>query len=174
MLSWRKTALLAFIAVSAASIFSAVDAQEKSIVVASTTSTQDSGLFEYLLPLYQQKTGVTVKVIAQGTGQALDTGRRGDADVVFVHAKSAEEKFLAEGQSTKRYPVMYNDFVLIGPKSDPAGVKGMKDVGKAFQTIKDKQAPLISRGDRSGTHIAEHKLWKDSGIDIEKDKKASV
>jgi tungstate transport system substrate-binding protein len=170
MLSWRKTALLAFIAVSAASIFSAVDAQEKSIVVASTTSTQDSGLFEYLLPLYQKKTGVTVKVIAQGTGQALDTGRRGDADVVFVHAKSAEEKFLTEGQSTKRYPVMYNDFVLIGPKSDPAGVNGMKDVGKAFQTIKDKQGPFISRGDRSGTHIAELKLWKDSGIDIEKDK----
>jgi tungstate transport system substrate-binding protein len=147
-------------------------AQDKSIVVASTTSTQDSGLFEYLLPLYKQKTGVTVKVIAQGTGQALDTGRRGDADVVFVHAKSAEEKFLAEGQSTKRYPVMYNDFVLIGPKSDPAGIKGMKDVGKAFQTIKDKQASFISRGDRSGTHIAELQLWKDSSIDIEKDKGA--
>ena len=109
----------------------AVHAQDKSIVVASTTSTQDSGLFEYLLPLYKQKTGVTVKVVSQGTGQALDTGRRGDADVVFVHAKSAEEKFLAEGQGVKRYPVMYNDFVLIGPKSDPAGIKGMKDVGKA-------------------------------------------
>src|SRR5258707_450505 len=102
-------------------------AQDKSIVVASTTSTQDSGLFEYLLPLYEQKTGVTVKVISQGTGQALDTGRRGDADVVFVHAKSAEEKFLAEGQGVQRFPVMYNDFVLIGPKSDPAGIKGMKD-----------------------------------------------
>jgi tungstate transport system substrate-binding protein len=145
-------------------------AQDKSIVVASTTSTQDSGLFEYLLPLFTKKTGITVKVVAQGTGQALDTGRRGDADVVFVHAKSAEEKFLAEGQGVKRFPVMYNDFVLIGPKSDPAHVKGMKDVGKAFQTIKDKQAPFISRGDRSGTHIAELKLWKDSDIDIEKDK----
>jgi tungstate transport system substrate-binding protein len=111
-----------------------------------------------------------VKVVAQGTGQALDTGRRGDADVVFVHAKSAEQKFLAEGQSTKRYPVMYNDFVLIGPKSDPAGIKGMKDVSKAFTAIKDKQASFISRGDRSGTHIAELNLWKDSGIDIEKDK----
>ena len=144
-------------------------AQDKSIVVASTTSTQDSGLFEYLLPLYKKKTGVTVKVIAQGTGQALDTGRRGDADVVFVHAKSAEEKFLAEGQGVKRFPVMYNDFVLIGPKSDPAGVKGMKDVAKAFTTIKDKQASFISRGDRSGTNIAELKLWKDSGIDIAKD-----
>ena len=145
-------------------------AQDKSIVVASTTSTQDSGLFEYLLPLFKKKTGITVKVVAQGTGQALDTGRRGDADVVFVHAKSAEEKFLAEGQGVHRYPVMYNDFVLIGPKSDPAGIKGMKDVGKAFQTIKDKQASFISRGDRSGTNIAELKLWKDAGIDIVKDK----
>jgi tungstate transport system substrate-binding protein len=146
------------------------NAQDKSIVVASTTSTQDSGLFEYLLPIFKQKSGITVKVVAQGTGQALDTGRRGDADVVFVHAKSAEEKFLAEGQSLKRYPVMYNDFVLIGPKSDPAHVKGIKDVAKAFQTIKDKQASFISRGDRSGTNIAELKLWKDAGIDIEKDK----
>ena len=145
-------------------------AQDKSIVVASTTSTQDSGLFDYLLPIVKQKLGITVKVVAQGTGQALDTGRRGDADVVFVHAKSAEQKFLSEGESTKRYPVMYNDFVLIGPKSDPAGIKDMKDVGKAFTTIKDKQASFISRGDRSGTHIAELNLWKESGIDIEKDK----
>jgi len=104
-----------------------------------------------------------------GTGQALDTGWRGDADVVFVHAKSAEEKFLAEGQGVQRFPVMYNDFVLIGPKSDPADIKGMKDVAKAFQTIKEKQASFISRGDRSGTHIAELQLWKDSGVDIEKD-----
>ena len=111
-----------------------------------------------------------MKVIDQGTGQALDTGRRGDADVVFVHAKSAEEKFLAEGQGVKRYPVMYNDFILIGPKSDPAGVKG-KDVIKAFRTIKEKQAPFVSRGDRSGTHIAELALWnKDAGIEIEKEK----
>ncbi len=131
---------------------------------------RDSGLFEYLLPIFQQKTGTTVKVVAQGTGQALDTGRRGDADVVFVHAKSAEEKFLAEGEGVKRFPVMYNDFVLIGPKTDPAGIKGMKDVAKALQTIKDKQASFISRGDRSGTHIAELNLWKDSSVDIEKDK----
>jgi tungstate transport system substrate-binding protein len=142
-------------------------AQDKSIVVASTTSTQDSGLFEYLLPIFKAKTGITVKVIAQGTGQALDTGRRGDADVVFVHARSQEEKFLAEGQGVKRFPVMYNDFVLIGPKADPARVKGMKDVSQAFQAIKDKQADFISRGDRSGTHSAELKLWKDAGIDIE-------
>src|SRR5262245_12839764 len=106
-------------------------AQDKSIVVASTTSTQDSGLFEYLLPIFKQKTGITVKVLAQGTGQALDTARRGDADVVFVHAKSAEEKFLAEGEGVKRFPVMYNDFVLIGPKDDSAGIKDHKDVAKA-------------------------------------------
>src|SRR4051794_10486371 len=145
-------------------------AQNKSIVVASTTSTQDSGLFGYLLPIFRAKTGIEVKVVAQGTGQALDTGRRGDADVVFVHAKSAEEKFVAEGEGVKRFPVMYNDFVLIGPRSDPAGIRGMKDVGKAFQIIKDKQFSFISRGDRSGTNIAELALWKESGIDFDKDK----
>ena len=166
----RRNTTLAFIALFGVTFFSAVQAlaQEKSIAVASTTSTQDSGLFEYLLPIFQQKTGIAVKVIDQGTGQAL--GRRGDADVVFVHAKSAEEKFLAEGQGVKRYPVMYNDFILIGPKSDPAGIKG-KDVIKAFRTIKEKQAPFVSRGDRSGTHIAELALWnKDAGIEIEKEK----
>ena len=144
-------------------------AQEKSIVVASTTSTQDSGLFGYLLPIVKEKTGIVVKVLAQGTGQALDTARRCDADVVFVHAKSAEEKFLAEGFGVKRYPVMYNDFILIGPKDDPAGIKG-KDILTALQTIKAKGAPFISRGDRSGTNIAELALWKDAGIDIAKDK----
>jgi len=167
----RRKMLLACIAVIAAAFLSAqVIAQEKSIVVASTTSTQDSGLFEYLLPIFQQQTGIAVKVIAQGTGQALDTGRRGDADVVFVHAKSAEEKFLAEGQGVKRNPVMYNDFVLIGPKNDPAGIKG-RDVAAALKTIKEKQAPFVSRGDRSGTHIAELALWnKDAGIDIDQQK----
>lgn len=166
----RRNVIAAAILGVAALVASAAFAQEKSIVVASTTSTQDSGLFEYLLPLFKEKTGITVKVVAQGTGQALDTGRRGDADVVFVHAKSAEEKFLAEGQSTRRFPVMYNDFVLVGPKSDPASINGMKDVVEALRTIKDKQASFISRGDRSGTHIAELQLWKDAGIDIEKDK----
>lgn len=145
-------------------------AQDKSIVVASTTSTQDSGLFGYLLPIFTQKTGITVKVVAQGTGQALDTARRGDADVVFVHAKSAEQKFLSEGQGVKRFPVMYNDFVIIGPKADPAKIKGVKDVAEALKKIKDSQATFISRGDRSGTHIAELNLWKAVGIDIEKDK----
>jgi tungstate transport system substrate-binding protein len=144
-------------------------AQDKSIVVASTTSTQDSGLFGYLLPIVKQKLGITVKVLAQGTGQALDTARRGDADVVFVHAKSAELKFLAEGFGVKRYPVMYNDFVLIGPKGDPAGVKG-NDIVAALRTLKAKAMPFVSRGDRSGTHIAELALWKGAGIDIAPDK----
>ena len=165
-----RTLIAAAVLAAAAFAVPCAQAQDKSIVVASTTSTQDSGLFEYLLPIFKQKTGITVKVVAQGTGQALDTGRRGDADVVFVHAKSAELKFLAEGQGVKRYPVMYNDFVLIGPKSDPAHLKGMKDVAKAFQVLKDKRIPFISRGDRSGTNIAELNLWKDAGIDINKDK----
>src|SRR5471032_3110368 len=163
----RRTLIAA--ALSAVILATPAFAQNKSIVVASTTSTQDSGLFEYLLPIYKQKTGVTVKVVSQGTGQALDTGRRGDADVVFVHAKSAEEKFLAEGEGVKRFPVMYNDFVLIGPKSDPAGIRGMTDVGNALTTIKDRQSNFISRGDKSGTHIAELALWKAGGIDIKKD-----
>jgi tungstate transport system substrate-binding protein len=145
-------------------------AQDKSIIVASTTSTQDSGLFGHILPLFKAKTGIDVKVVAQGTGQALDTGRRGDADVVFVHAKAQEEKFVADGFGVKRYPVMYNDFVLIGPKSDPAGIKGTTDVAKALQAIKAKEASFISRGDRSGTHIAELDLWKAAGIDIGKEK----
>jgi tungstate transport system substrate-binding protein len=142
---------------------------DRSIVVASTTSTQDSGLFGYLLPLFTAKTGIAVKVIAQGTGQALDTARRGDADVVFVHAKAQEEKFLAEGFGVKRFDVMYNDFVLIGPKADPAGVKG-KDIEAALKAIKDKAAPFVSRGDRSGTHIAELALWKQAGVAIESEK----
>jgi len=141
-------------------------AAEKSIVLASTTSTQDSGLFDYLLPLFKAKTGIDVKVVAQGTGQALDTARRGDADVVFVHAKSAEEKFLAEGYGVKRYPVMYNDFVLIGPRSDPAAVRGSKDILASLAAIKLKGAAFISRGDRSGTNIAELDLWRLAGIDI--------
>src|ERR1700674_5356324 len=141
-------------------------AAEKSIVVASTTSTQDSGLFDYLLPLFKARSGVDVKVVAQGTGQALDTARRGDADVVFVHAKAAEEKFLAEGFGVKRYPVMYNDFILVGPRSDPAGIKGSRDIVAALNALKDKGVLFISRGDRSGTHIAELGLWKLAGIDI--------
>ena len=147
-------------------------AQDQSIVVASTTSTQDSGLFGHILPLFKAKTGIDVKVVAQGTGQALDTGRRGDADVVFVHAKPQEEKFVAEGAGVRRQPVMYNDFVLIGPRSDPAGLAGSRDVVAALRTLKDKRLPFISRGDRSGTHIAELKLWQAAGIDIAAEKGA--
>jgi tungstate transport system substrate-binding protein len=145
-------------------------AQDKSIVVASTTSTQDSGLFGHILPMFKAKTGIDVKVVAQGTGQALDTARRGDADVVFVHAKPAEEKFVTEGFGVKRHPVMYNDFILVGPKSDPAGIKGTKDIVAALTAIKAKGADFISRGDKSGTHQAELNLWKVAGIDIAKDK----
>jgi tungstate transport system substrate-binding protein len=157
------------LALALAALCTPARAQDKSIVVASTTSTQDSGLFGHILPIFKAKTGIDVKVIAQGTGQALDTARRGDADVVFVHAKSQEEKFLAEGFGVKRYPVMYNDFVLIGPKSDPAGIMG-KDIETALKAIKAKAAPFVSRGDRSGTHSAELALWKACGIDIAAEK----
>jgi tungstate transport system substrate-binding protein len=139
---------------------------ERFIVVSSTTSTQDSGLFGHILPLFKSKTGIDVRVVSQGTGQALDTGRRGDADVVFVHARAQEEQFVAEGFGVSRKPVMYNDFILIGPKADPAGVMGSKDIGKALQAIQQKQAPFVSRGDRSGTHSAELALWKAAGVDL--------
>ncbi len=141
-------------------------AQERFITVASTTSTQDSGLFGYLLPIFLAKTGITVKVIAQGTGQALDTGRRGDADVLFVHARSEELKFLAQGFSTRRYPVMYNDFIIVGPNSDPAKIAGGKDAASAFKAIATAKAPFISRGDKSGTNMAELQLWSESGLDL--------
>ena len=157
---------LALALLAATFAFAPANAQEKSIVVASTTSTQDSGLFGHILPLFKAKTGIDVKVVAQGTGQALDTARRGDADVVFVHAKAQEEKFLADGFGVKRHPVMYNDFVLIGPKSDPAKVAGTKAILAALKAIKESAAPFVSRGDRSGTHSAELALWKAAGIDI--------
>ena len=141
-------------------------AQDNSIVVSSTTSTEQSGLFGFILPIFKMKTGINVKVVAVGTGQALDIGRRGDADVVFVHDKPAEEIFVQEGYSTKRNEVMYNDFVLIGPKSDPAKVGGGKDIQAAFQKISTVQAPFVSRGDKSGTHAAELRYWKGAGIAI--------
>lgn len=153
-------AFTAILAVSAPSF-----AQDKSITVASTTSTENSGLFKYLLPIFKEKTGIDVKVVALGTGQALDVGRRGDADVVFVHAKPLEEKFVADGDGVARYEVMYNDFVIIGPKSDPAKIAGSKDVVEAFKKIAAAKASFISRGDRSGTHVAELKHWKEAGID---------
>jgi len=145
-------------------------AQEKFITVASTTSTEQSGLFGHLLPAFEKDTGIKVRVVAVGTGQALDIGRRGDADVVFVHDRVAEDKYLAEGQGVKRYPVMYNDFVLIGPRSDPAHVASGKDILDALRKVEAAKAPFVSRGDRSGTHAAELRYWKDAGVDLEKAK----
>lgn len=153
------------IAAGAALLPFAASSQPVTIVVASTTSTQDSELFNHILPLFQKASGIQVRVVSQGTGQALDTGRRGDADVVFVHARAQEEKFVADGFGVKRTPVMYNDFVLIGPKADPAGIRGSKDIAAALKAIAGKGAPFISRGDRSGTHSAELNLWKLAGVD---------
>src|SRR5437588_2194202 len=141
-------------------------AQERMITVASTTSTEQSGLFGYLLPRFSSASGIGVKVVAVGTGQALDIGRRGDADVVFVHDKVAEQKFLAEGFGVKRFEVMYNDFVVIGPKADPAHIAGDKDVADALRRIAAAKAIFVSRGDRSGTHEAELRLWKEAGVDL--------
>jgi tungstate transport system substrate-binding protein len=148
------------------------EAQDRFITVSSTTSTEQSGLFKYLLPIFEKKTGIAVRIVAVGTGQALDIGRRGDADVVFVHAKPLEEKFVADGDGVKRFDVMYNDFVLIGPKSDPAKVAGGKEILDAFRKIHKTQSAFVSRGDKSGTHFAELELWKAAGIDIAKEKGA--
>jgi tungstate transport system substrate-binding protein len=145
-------------------------AQDKFIVVASTTSTEQSGLFGHLLPAFEKDTGIKVRVVAVGTGQALDIGRRGDADVVFVHDRAAEGKFMSDGQGVRRFPVMYNDFVLIGPKSDPAKIAGSKDILEALRKIDAAKVPFVSRGDRSGTHAAELRYWKDAGVDLEKAK----
>jgi tungstate transport system substrate-binding protein len=155
------------VAVSAPSVFA-----QKFITVASTTSTEQSGLFRHILPAFEKKTGIQVRVVALGTGQALDMARRGDADVVFVHAKAAEEKFVAEGYGVKRLPVMYNDFVLVGPKSDPAKVRGGKDILQALRKIRAEKAPFVSRGDRSGTHMAELALWREAAIDVSAEKGA--
>jgi tungstate transport system substrate-binding protein len=160
-----RTLVLALMCVSFSS-----EAQQRYITVASTTSTEQSGLFKHLLPMFEKKTGIQVRVVALGTGQSLDMGKRGDADVVFVHAKPLEEKFVAEGYGVRRFEVMYNDFVLVGPKSDPAKVGGAKDIVAALQKIKTAHAPFASRGDKSGTHFAELQLWKAAGIDIAKEK----
>jgi tungstate transport system substrate-binding protein len=149
---------------------SSAPAQERFITVASTTSTEQSGLFGYLLPKFTQRTGIKVHVVALGTGQALDLARRGDADVVFVHDKAAEEKFLSQGWATTRYDVMYNDFVIVGPKADPAKIAGTKDVLDALRKIAETKAPFISRGDRSGTNAAELRYWRAAAIDIAKEK----
>ena len=166
MVVTRRSFAISLVALIALGMISA-QAQERFITVASTTSTEQSGLFGHLLPRFEQKTGIKVHVVAVGTGQALDLARRGDADVVFVHARSAEEKFLAEGHGVKRYPVMYNDFVLVGPKSDPAKIGGSKDILEALKKLEAARAPFVSRGDKSGTHLAELDLWKAAGIDID-------
>ncbi|CAN1505679.1 TupB ABC-type tungstate transport system, permease component [Burkholderiaceae bacterium] len=139
---------------------------QKSIVLSSTTSTEQSGLFGHILPPFEKKTGIQVKVVAVGTGQALDIGRRGDADVVFVHDKVAEEKFVADGFADKRTEVMFNDFVLLGPKGDPAKVAGGKDIQAAFKKIADSKATFVSRGDKSGTHAAELRYWKGADVAV--------
>ena len=158
---WGATRLLACWLLATAAL-----AQQPFIVVASTTSTEQSGLFPQLLPAFDKDTGVAVHVVAVGTGQALDIGRRGDADVVFVHDKAAELKWLAEGEGVARFPVMYNDFILVGPASDPAHVKGGNDNSAALKAIAGAKAPFVSRADNSGTLAAELRLWKDAGIDI--------
>jgi tungstate transport system substrate-binding protein len=157
----RRHLILAFVTLLSAPL----QAQERSIVVASTTSTEQSGLFGHLLPQFTARTGIAVKVVALGTGQALEVGRRGDADVVFVHDKAAEEKFVAEGHAPKRQEVMYNDFVIVGPKSDPAKAAG-RDVYEALRRIGAAKAAFVSRGDRSGTHAAELRYWRDAGVDL--------
>lgn len=160
-----RLALVAAFALGATLGTAQVQAEDKSIVVASTTSTVDSGLFKHLLPIFKAKTGIDVRVVSQGTGQAIETGRRGDADVVFVHARVQEEKFVADSFGVKRFDVMYNDFVLVGPKADPAGIKGGKDIVAALKTIHAKGWPFVSRGDKSGTNSAELALWKAAGLD---------
>jgi tungstate transport system substrate-binding protein len=141
------------------------------IVMASTTSTEQSGLFAHLLPGFKQASGIDVRVVALGTGQALDTARRGDADVVFVHDQSAEEKFVAEGFGLKRQPVMYNDFILVGPKTDPAAVKG-RDIAEALRKLATGKEGFVSRGDKSGTHAAELRYWRTAGVDVSTNKPA--
>jgi len=162
--------LICSILVLSISLAPGAQAQTRFITVASTTSTEQSGLFRHILPVFEKKTGIQVRVVALGTGQALDMARRGDADVVFVHAKAAEEKFVAEGHGVRRLPVMYNDFVLIGPKSDPARTAVGKNIMEALRKVKETTAAFVSRGDRSGTHMAELELWRQAGIDIAAEK----
>ncbi len=163
----RMKALGALLLAAALFVPSAANAQSTSITVSSTTSTEQSGLFKHLLPLFEKDTGIQVKVVAVGTGQALDIGRRGDADVVFVHDPAAEDKFVSEGFGVDHRRVMYNDFVLVGPKGDPAKIAGGKDILEAMRKISEAKAPFASRGDRSGTHAAELRYWKAAGVDVE-------
>lgn len=158
---------LTLVAALGTALLASAGAMAQSIVVASTTSTEQSGLFSYLLPEFKKASGIDVKVVALGTGQAIDMARRGDADVLFVHDKVAEEKFVADGFAAKRQEVMYNDFVLIGPKADPAGAKG-NDIVAALKKVATANAPFISRGDKSGTHAAELRFWKMTDTDANK------
>jgi tungstate transport system substrate-binding protein len=164
-LSRRNVIAAAIVALALLGLQGPAVAQQNFITVASTTSTEQSGLFKHLLPVFEKKTGTQVRVVALGTGQALDMGRRGDADVVFVHDKVAEEKFVADGFGVRRFEVMYNDFVLVGPKADPAKIAGGKDITDAYKKIAGSNSPFASRGDKSGTHAAELRLWKEAGID---------
>lgn len=171
MLRRRILTLAAMLALAAGlSALSPTDtaAAEKFIIVQSTTSTQNSGLFDFILPKFKEKTGIEVRVVAVGTGQAIKNAANGDGDVLLVHAKAAEEKFVAAGEGVKRFDVMYNDFVIVGPEKDPAGVAGMKDVKAALKKIAGAQAPFASRGDDSGTHKKEQSLWKATGVDVAK------
>jgi len=163
---WCRTRTGVLVVTLGALLLSTAQAQERFITVASTTSTENSGLFRHILPLFRQKTGIQARVIAQGTGQALDTGKRGDADVVFVHDKAKELALVKDGWFVDRREVMYNDFVLVGPKSDPAKVAGGKDIVAALERIHATQAPFASRGDRSGTHAAELRLWKAAALEM--------
>jgi tungstate transport system substrate-binding protein len=166
--SWHRRRILglvlgALLLAPAASVGLAAD--DDFIIVQSTTSTQNSGLFDHILPKFKEKTGIDVRVVAVGTGQALKNARNGDGDVVLVHSKPDEEKFVAEGWGVKRHDVMYNDFVIVGPAADPAGIAGLKDADEAFEKIAEAKTPFASRGDDSGTHKAERRLWKKAGID---------
>jgi tungstate transport system substrate-binding protein len=165
-LTGRSVVLLA--SVLGLTTLTPVQAQPAFIVVASTTSTEQSGLFKHLLPSFTRQTGIEVRVVAVGTGHALDIGRRGDADVVFVHDRPAEDKFIAEGFASRRYDVMYNDYVIVGPKSDPARIAGSKDAAQALQRIQAAQVPFVSRADKSGTHAAELRLWREAGVDADR------
>lgn len=164
----RTAPRLVFLAACFAILASALPAEpaERFVTVASTTSTEQSGLFKHLLPIFTQKTGIEVRVVAVGTGQAIRLAEKGDADVLFVHHRPSEEKFVAEGWGVKRFPVMYNDFIVVGPKADPATIKGLKDTVAALGNIAAANAPFASRADRSGTHLAELEFWKAAGVDV--------
>jgi tungstate transport system substrate-binding protein len=165
----RLSRVILLAALAGAALVRSVYAEDKSIVVASTTSTQNSGLFEYLLPIFEKKTGIRVHVVAVGTGQAIKIASRGDADVLFVHHKPSELAFVAAGDGVERFDVMYNDFVIVGPKDDPARIRGLRDAILAFKRIAAAKAPFVSRGDDSGTNKEELEIWKDAEVDVRKD-----